>query len=53
MHAHKQTYTLQHTQDLKEAAAIWHTVTYLSFPQLHNTMAALAAAWRFELVRVY
>jgi len=38
------------TQDFKHAAAIWHTVTYLSFPQLHNTMAALAAAWRFEVV---
>jgi len=36
-------------QDFKAAAAIWHTVVYLSFPQLHNTMAALAAAWGFDI----
>eukprot|EP00983_Pelagomonas_calceolata_P057658 1145167-Pelagomonas_calceolata.AAC.1 len=35
--------------DFKAAAAIWHTAIYLSFPQVHNTMAALAAAWGFDL----
>jgi len=36
-------------QDFKTAAAIWHTVVSLSFPQLHNIMAALSAARGFDM----
>jgi len=35
-------------QDFKAAAAILHTAVYLSFPQFHNLMAAMAAAWGFD-----